>query len=264
MFSQDQFIEVSRNFVCVRLESYESEAHQTIIRGFLRGAFANTAFCILAPDGKKRLSGSGRSPSSLLRRRGRFGGDDNELIVRELEEIVEGYSLKGLPQDAVVPDFYSVRQSLNVSSADQRLLLLSVAPESQKKSLSVTLSSVLFDDEIIGRFHHDFVSGEKDKNWAELMEKESQESGFFIVQPDPFGMTGEVVKELPVNASAQQIKSALKKLNETYSESEERKNYSEHVREGRRKSIRFENEMPYGEDRDGDGVIDKGRSRRKR
>jgi hypothetical protein len=66
LFSQKEFIDASRNFVCVRLESYESKEHQDMVRSFLDGRFENTAFCILAPDGKERLSGTGRSPNAGL------------------------------------------------------------------------------------------------------------------------------------------------------------------------------------------------------
>jgi hypothetical protein len=43
LFSQKEFIEASRSFVCVRLESYENEEHQKMVRSFLDGRFENTA-----------------------------------------------------------------------------------------------------------------------------------------------------------------------------------------------------------------------------
>ena len=52
MFSDPEVIEASRKFVCIRIDSYASEENQKIVRSYLNGRFANTAFCILAPDGK--------------------------------------------------------------------------------------------------------------------------------------------------------------------------------------------------------------------
>ena len=72
------------------------------------------------------------------------------------------------------------------------------------------------------------------------------------------------MQKLDVSSDAEAIRSALLASNDTFAKNEDRKIYSDHVRAGRRQRIYFENEIPYGEDRDGDGKIDKakGRSRR--
>jgi len=54
LFSQPEFIRASRKFVCVRLESYESEEHQKLVRAFLDGRFENTAFCLLVTGRSRR------------------------------------------------------------------------------------------------------------------------------------------------------------------------------------------------------------------
>ncbi|NNE93410.1 MAG: hypothetical protein HKN23_17330, partial [Verrucomicrobiales bacterium] len=64
----------------MRLESYESKEHQDMVRTFLNGSFANTAFCLLSPDGKERLSGSGRGPEQALLRRGGGGGNSDQAM----------------------------------------------------------------------------------------------------------------------------------------------------------------------------------------
>ena len=232
-----------------------------MVRGFLRGAFANTAFCVLAPDGKTKLSGSGRSPSALL---GRRGGpvEDKGAVIRAMKKISADYKAKGEVSEALVPDFHTTRQALNVASGDQRLLLLTVAAEGDRKKLSGVLQKALNDEQVIGRFHHDFVEKESDGGWGELVEGEKGKAGYFLVQADSFGLKGAVVSQLPLSASSKELKSALTKANTAFAQSEERKVYGEHVREGRRKGIHFEGGMPYGEDRDGDGVIDERRGRR--
>ena len=56
--SSSAVVAASRKFVCIRLATYESRAEakfmETIFLG-KGGALANTVFCILAPDGKKKL-----------------------------------------------------------------------------------------------------------------------------------------------------------------------------------------------------------------
>ena len=97
-------IEASRNFVCVRIDSYESEENQKIVRSHLGGRFENTAFCVLAPDGEERLTRSGRGPHQVSR--------DFAAIA----EIAGRYRAKGKVEDSRVPDFNSFPLALNVAS----------------------------------------------------------------------------------------------------------------------------------------------------
>ena len=260
MFSQEDFINASRQFVCVRLESYESEEHQKIVRSFLNGRFENTAFCLLAPDGKERLSRSGRAPwMAFSPRRGPRGeGGDAEMktTLDAMEKVAKKSRTKGALSKPVVQDFHSFKQSLNVASGDQRLLLYAAVKENQQGALKKTLSRVFGDKQIIGRFHSDFFSADTDEDWAKSVEGEKSKQGLLIIQSDKFGQHGKVLKQLPATASTKEIKTALLEANQAFAKSEQRKVYKDHVSDGRRQHIEFENAMPYGEDRDGDGKID--------
>lgn len=262
LFSQKDFIAASRQFVCVRLESYESKEHQDMVRQFLGGSFANTAFAILAPDGETQLSRSGRGPNVLLGRRGGPGEATPAAIIAELQKIADNYPQKGKPSEATLPDFHTTRQALNVASGDQRLLLLTVASKEERDKASSTLQALLNDFSVAGRFHHDFAESDTDRDWAELVEDETGKSGFVLIVPDPFGQKGSVVAQLPLTASAKELKETLLRENTSYASVTKRKIYRDHVREGREKDVYFPNGMPYGEDRDGDGVIDPRRERR--
>lgn len=234
-----------------------------MIRTFLRGAFANTAFCILAPDGETRLSRSGRSPSALFGRRGGSAGESHQ-VVEALQKISSNYREKGPESEAVVPDFHTTRQALNVASGDQRLLLLTVTGQQERGRAVKTLQAVLNDSDVVGRFHHDFTEKEDEPNWGELVTGEKAKSGHFIIQADSFGLEGTVLSEFPLTVEVKALKKALQEANASFAKGEERKVYRNHVQEGRRKGVHFENGMPYGEDRDGDGVIDEKRGRGRR
>ena len=261
MFSTEEFIAASRYYVCVRLESFENQEHHDMVRTFLRGAFANTAFCLLAPDGQTRLSGSGRGPSQALtpgrRGPGSTGATDGRVIT-EMSSIAKQFKPKGDLKDQTVQDFHTFRQALNVASADQRLLIFVVVSETGRSQAEAALKPVMADEAIIGRFHVDFADKEADKHWADEIKKSSSQPGYAIIRADQFGQSGSVMKQLPLSASSEQIKEALLMSNELFAASEERKDYGDHVSLGRREGIYFENEMPYGEDRNGDGVIDSG------
>lgn len=132
LFATEEFIKASRKLVCVRLESFESKEHQDMVREFLNGRFENTAFCILAPDGKKRLSGTGRSPRQGFGV-GRSSPDgQNAAVIEKIKEVVAKYPAKGREADAVVQDFHSFKQALNIASGDQRLLVFIVAAKRER------------------------------------------------------------------------------------------------------------------------------------
>ena len=234
------------------------------MRKLLNGSFANTAFCVLTPDGEERLSRSGRSPLMAFSKTRRPPGEDgdDEVTVPAMEEIAKKYIATGDPSTPVVQDFQSFRQSLNVASGDQRLLLYVATPEDKQSELRKRLSPVMGDEKIIGRFHTDFYSKDADEKWADVITGEDGTTGLFIIQSGQFGQKGKVMTQLPLDAKAEEITSALLKANETFSETESRKVYSEHVAEGRKEGVHFETNMPYGEDRDGDGKIDERRGRK--
>ena len=63
--SQLPVIAASRNFICVRLATYESEDEAAYLRSFAAGRsgqLENTVFCILSPDGEEKLIRAARGP----------------------------------------------------------------------------------------------------------------------------------------------------------------------------------------------------------
>ena len=231
-----------------------------MVRSFLNGRFENTAFCLLAPDGKTRLSGTGRSPSQGLRQgRGNRGparsrGDGD--VVAAMRTAAKEFRRRRSGDGAVVQDFHSFRQGLNVAAGDQRLLIFVVAAEDDRERLRTDLRSVMSDQDVIGKFHTDFADEEPDAKWRDAVKGERGKTGIFVIRADAFGQKGDVVQQLPVEAKSEDLRKALLEANTSFAKTEKRKIYSDHVAAGRRARIYFENGMPYGEDRDGDGVID--------
>lgn len=259
MFSTQAFIEASRDFVCVRLETFENKKHEELVRKILNGRFANTAFTVLSPDGEELLTQSGRGPQTVLGASGRgpnaTPGTDEE-IAAAMKEIAEEYASRGKPEEMVLQDFHTFRQALNVASGDQRLLLFIAASPGDRDRLREELRPLFAREDIIGRFHLDFGSAEADASWAEKVSDTKGKSGFVIIQAGQFGLEGKALDHLPLNTDPETLASALLAANALYAETEVRKDYAEHVAAGRLEDIFFENEIPYGEDRDGDGEAD--------
>jgi hypothetical protein len=253
------------------LESFESKAHQDMVREFLNGRFENTAFCILSPDGKKRLSGTGRSPQMGFGIRGRpvVGGPDekenNKKSIAEMEKIAARYPARASVEGSVVQDFHTFKQALNVASGDQRLLVFTVAAEKARDGLKKSMREVANHPDAIGRYHYDFADT-VDAQWSKVIRGDRNKTGIFIIRAGEFGQDGQVMAELPLKSNAPQILGVLEKVNKDFAASEKRKVYSGHVEKGRKEGVKYEDNMPWGEDRDADGKIDerpeRGRGRR--
>ena len=178
---------------------------------------------------------------------------------KQMESIARKYTTKGDRNQAVVQDFHSFRQALNVASADQRVLVLVSGPESKLDKLRETLRPVSSDKNTIGRFHFDFDTSD---SWTKSIAGEKGTQGIVIIQPGEFGMDGKVLHQLPLDANNTVILAALKNANETFAKTTDKKVYSQHVAKGHKQGVYFEGAVPYGEDRDGDGKIDQGGDRR--
>ena len=206
----------------------------------------NTAFCIFSPDGKERLSQSGRGLTRDVR-----GAEGLDLMALQFRR-------KGELSDAIVPDFASFRMALNIAAADSRVLVLVAAPNSRIAESEKRLRSVAWHDDIVGRFHfdfeHDFSSFAKPLGIAGEVKP-----GVYLIRPDPFGVKGEVMQRLSLDVTNEKLTAAMKAANTLYAKTTERKTYQQHVAKGQREGYFFEMPMPFGEDRNGDGAPDSSR-----
>lgn len=157
-------------------------------------------------------------------------------------------------EQALVPDFFSLRQAMNVASADQRVLVVVHGKEANTKPLRESLRPICNDTDIIGRFHYDFDESLKGKKTIKGLK---QSEGIAILRPGEFGLTGEVMAHLPLDANESDIKAAMLAANKEFARTTERKVYSSHVAKGEQLGVYFEGNVEYGEDRDGDGEIDR-------
>lgn len=260
LFASEKVIEASRDFVCIRIETFENKESEKMVRSLLNGRFANTAFCIFDPHGKRRLTNAGRGPNLL----GGGRGEDKDVasVARHMKRIASRYSPSANQADAVLQDFHSFRQALNVASADQRLLVFVNANEKERIPALENLQQVFSDEELVGRFHLDFLDDE-DTDWHKTIKSVEKEPGIMVIRSGKFGVDGTAVDRLKLDSSSDEIRQSLLTANKKFASAEKRKSYSAHVQQGRRKGIYFENEIPYGEDKDGDGKADKARSRRR-
>ena len=228
----------------MRIDSYETKDHQEYVRTFLNGRFENSAFCLLDPNGQDWLTRAGRGPEMVL---------EHRSSVIQMKTIAAKYPDRKDGTHALVQDFHSVRQALNVASADQRVLVLVSGPQNQTDALRTSLQAVSNDKRIVGRFHFDF---DEDGDWSKLIEGLKAEPGIIVIRPGEFGLDGTVMNQLPLHAPNSEIIAALLAANAEFAKTTRKKIYSDHVSKGSRLGVYFESVVPYGEDRNGDGKID--------
>lgn len=229
-------IEASRNFVCIRLATYEDQQEAEFLRQIYvsrSGDLENTVFCFLAPDGKQRLSRSGRSP--------RFAFDSPEAMAEFMEQTA--FRFPGKPDSLrapALPQMKSLRLALNVASCDGLPLVVAFAPDKlDRQQLAEQLSRAALVKSIAGRFgFYQTSSAEELKPIA----TSSVTPGFYVVAPDAFGLDGQMVDQLPVETSDADLVSRLGKHAQHMTKLV--KTHHSHVRSGHAKGIRWETEIP--------------------
>lgn len=224
LFSTQEFIEASRKFVCIRIETYENKASEAMVRKLLGGRFENTAFVLFDPSGTRMLSKTGRSPNQgLSSARGPGHKASDSAVVSEMNRIARKFKTKADPTLAELQDFHSFKQALNVAAADQRLLVLVNAPTTDHEKLGEKLKPVFADPETVGRFHLDFLDASTDKDWAKVLRGSKKGPGIMIVQSGQFGLDGKVVAHLGLDHSVDEIRQSLLIANQKFAKLEKEK-----------------------------------------
>lgn len=192
------------------------------------------------------LTRGSRSPSmSLSDNRGKTDttGNENAELIGKMVRIAKRYEPQGDLSEPELQDFHSLRQALNCASADQRLLVYVRVPDGEAEQVAAKLKPIFGDEQIAGKFHLDFANSDSDNGWAKMVSGAKDRTGITIIRSGKFGLDGESMEQLAVDADAEEIKAALLKSNQEFAGVEQRKDYQSHVRSGRRQRINFENEI---------------------
>lgn len=218
-----------------------------MVKKVLDGEFKNTSFVIVNPQGTKPLTNTGRSPRMAMTKgqsgtRGNGGRTDG--IISEMNQIARQFRPNADLSSAELQDFHSLRQALNCASAEQRLLVFVNSPKQDRDAVEQKLKSVFSDEDIVGKFHLNFADEKADRNWRQVIKGATDKPSIMVVRSSQFGLDGDVLDQLSLDADAPAIKSSLLAANTNFANVEKRKKHEEHVQEGLRQGIVFENEIP--------------------
>lgn len=213
-------VEISRDWVCIRLVTYEDADEAKFLASIYTGgagSLENTTFCLLGPDGETRLSGSGRGPLAVLdtiRVAGGCGGTSGSATERFADVLREaGRPFRCEASIASLPLCHDLRRALIVAACDDQPLVVAVAAEeSQREAQRRALAELAWSEEFVGRFQYAVVA---DRAELRLVHEAPAGDGVFVVQPGLFGLRGDVVARAG-EASAPALRAMLRDALEAY------------------------------------------------
>ena len=229
-------VTASREYVCVRPQTYEDQAEADLLLSLFRGregTLENTVFCVLAPDANRRLTRSGRGPAQQFA--------DADAFAAFLTEAFAPFAEDAKPL-AALPLHADLALGLNVAACDLLpLVVLAADTERQLTRLDERLAALSWDDAHVGRQHVVRLVGAEALAAAAADHGLALEPGLTLVQPGPYGRTGKVLAAAPLSVSAENLARTLERGREKHAPVA--KSRRAHIRAAQREGIRWESEL---------------------
>jgi hypothetical protein len=235
--SQPKVAAAAREFVCVRLATYENSTEASFLQKICptwSGQVENTAFTILTPDGSKQLVRGSRSARDTF--------DDADHMARTMTRIAGWYPKQKAPSTPAVdlPTVTGVRLAIDVAACDnQPLVLFQRSPSGQGKALVDNLKALAWSDQFRGRFiYAEFA----DAGELSSVEGPKANAGIFVLQPDRFGQKATVIARVNADASAAAVAAGLQKGLSLHRPAKE--TFKDHIRDGHQQGAFWQTAIP--------------------
>jgi len=240
--SDQRVVAASRNFVCIRLATYEDQQEAEFMSRVFTprsGVLENTTFGILAPDGKRNLVTPGRGPMHAFR--------DATDMANKMRVIALQHpgAMQSAWADQRLPVMNSVDVALNVAACDNLPLLVTFAENEQRLAeINNALLKTAWSESLAGQFVYGSTSNKQELkpilgvkgNSAKLAE------GILVVEPGPYGLSGKILCELPGTPISDQTAVELSKALASFSRRPPE--YASHIQLGIQLGIDWESAIP--------------------
>ena len=238
--SDENVVEASRDFVCIRLVTFEDKSEAEFLKTIYtdRGMLKNTVFGILSPDGKEKLTKTGRGPFFEYR-----GARD---MAKGMKKIAEKYDVKSdvVFTDTVLPFCKSLRLGLNVAAAEGRpLVVVSGKDQSEVDRISEGLVNKVWSEPLAGQFVYAAATDPKDFDAFENLEPFT---GTAIILPGQFGITGKTMAQFDADSDPNVIENKLQEITAAFLSNS--LDHRSHVNLGIGLDIDWESEIPSTDD----------------
>jgi hypothetical protein len=201
------------------------------------GSLRNFGFCVLSPDGEKKLRKSNRGPNFLYANPGKMAAD--------LRQVAKQYAGATPAKGTIpsVPQMKSVRLGINVASCDGLPCVVVVGrDQAEVDRLNDKLSGVIWDKALVGKF---ICASTTNRDDLGIVTGVTSKSGFLVIKPDVYGKKGELIKAIDGDASSKELKKSLASIADKFARNS--KTHGTHVRDGRRNGETWETEVPVPE-----------------
>ncbi|MDA1053744.1 MAG: thioredoxin family protein [Planctomycetota bacterium] len=235
--SHESVVAASRNFVCIRLATYEDQQEAEFMSRVFTprsGVLENTTFGILSPDGKRNLITPGRAPKHAFRDATSMANKMNLIALQHPGARQAAWT------DQRLPGMNSVDVALNVAACDNLPVLVTFAENEQRLAeINKSLLKIAWSEPLAGQFVYGSTSNQqKLKPIPGVNVKE----GILVVEPGPYGLTGKILRELPGIPTSEQSKAEL--LQAVASFSRVAPEYTSHIQLGIQLGIDWESAIP--------------------
>jgi len=197
-----EVIDASRDFVCIRLATYEDKDEADyLVKVFpgRTGVLENTVYTMLSPDARKYLTRSGRSPD--------FAFQDSTEMARQMRAFVAAYEPTAAAQS--LPTAKDFRVALNVAACDNMPLVAAVidpsAGNEQKDALTEKLAGAAWSTDLRGMYAYAPIATVSDLKAAKI----PATPGIYVIAPGTYGQTGAILARMPSDATAAELRKAL-------------------------------------------------------
>jgi hypothetical protein len=231
--SDKKVIAASRDFVCVRLATYESTEEALVLKSYFvgrSGDLENTTFALLTPDAQ-RVGRAGRSPDFMFR--------DADELVEAMRKLSKEYEPRAAARR--LPVVKNVRLALDVAACDSLPLALVVGQDEKERArIEEALAKAAWSPALQGAFVYALVADRKEL--APITSAGVAQSGVLVVEPDAYGVSGKVLAFISASAPPAELEAALGKARTLFTAKP--KDPQTHIREGRRQGVHWETEIP--------------------
>lgn len=187
----------------------------------------NTIFAFLDPNGRALTRGA-RAPDGFFR--------SPSEMAQYLSRLSSEYPAHNSPQ--TLPAVETIRLGLNVAACDKLPLAIVVGDSRSLSQLEARLAPLAWRSDFTGAMT--YAAGGRSELGA--VSGANLSTGYLFVLPDQFGVTGQLLAQLPATASASELERAMKS---TIAFSHPKiVDHREHIRQGRMQGISWQSLLP--------------------
>ncbi len=202
--SQANVAAASRDFVCIRLSTYENAEEAEFLSKLYTGRtgqLENSVFAILSPDGKIPLVKAGRGPQFAFR--------NSRGMVDGMKKIAADFKdAKPALSDNTLPLMASVDLGLNVAACDSLPLIVTIgSDDAQAKQLNKSMVKLAWDKHLAGQYV--FATTSNATKHLKPITGLTKDAAIAIISPGEFGVSGKVLAQFKADATREDIRKAM-------------------------------------------------------